>query len=250
MYSAASSLLMSAASTLSRSLYKVKTFTCDDEELTDELAAFRYRIYIEELRKPLAYADHKRKRLHVPFDDSAFHLIAKSLSGSIVGCVRLHMLETTQMQYLEPLKIDGRLADYPLPFGYISKLMVERSMRGQGCAVALMEAMVTLGHTAPHLGEIGVFHCHPKLVPLYSRMGFRCFGTVFRDAEVGLQQPMIIIGGDVEHFNAVRSPMRSISKRFALHPARLDDLYTRFDLWPGSIAVPLHFGNVHVAAEK
>jgi predicted GNAT family N-acyltransferase len=186
----------------------------------DELERFRYRIYIEELGKSLPTADRARRRLGDPDDASAFHFIARAGNGDIVGCVRLHMAPDLPEDCIGRLGIARFAAEHDRAFGYVSKLMVQRDLRGLGIAQDLMLHMVRFGHSAPFFGEIAFFHCHPRLVPTYERVGFRRFGRPFLDTHVGRQVPMHIVGGDVEHFERCRSSLASTAREFRIDEKR------------------------------
>lgn len=192
-----------------------------DEVDTTELERFRYAIYIEELGKPLASADHKTRRLPDPADPSAFHFTFHGHSGEIVGCVRLHLHPRLPQGVVQQLGLADFERQHDRPFGYVSKLMVAKGFRGGAVSVALMKAMVEFGHGAPNHGEVAFFHCHPKLVRLYEKFGFRRFGAAFEDAQSGSTQvPMFIMGGDTAHFRACASPMALTAERFNIPPAR------------------------------
>lgn len=182
----------------------------------EAIERFRYGIYVQEMGKRLPYAQHDQLRLPDPYDDTAHHLFALDRRGNLVGCVRLHMAPTLPGEFLDAMKLGAFAKAYDRPFGYVSKLMVRRSSRGLGVALGLMKAMVRLGHTDPFRGEVAFFHCRQRLVSLYERMGLRTFGEPFDDPYVGLQVPMFILGGDVEHFTLCRSPLLSVARRFPL----------------------------------
>ena len=191
----------------------------------DELERFRYRIYIEELGKSLPGADHARHRLGDADDASAFHFIAHSDGGDVVGCVRLHMAPDIPANCIAQLGLARFAAAHDRAFGYVSKLMIQRDLRGLGIAQELMRHMVRFGHSAPFFGETAFFHCHPRLVPTYERVGFRRFGRIFRDPHVGRQVPMHIVGGDVAHFERCRSSLLRTAREFRIDDVRKARLF-------------------------
>ena len=57
----------------------------------DDLCAFRYRIYVEEMHRKQRYADHLRKRIEDPLDRTGRQIVACH-EDRIVGCVRINFL--------------------------------------------------------------------------------------------------------------------------------------------------------------
>jgi predicted GNAT family N-acyltransferase len=190
------------------------------------LERFRYRIYVEELGKPLPTADHANKRLPDPDDATGHHFMAFA-DERMVGCVRLHMAPQVPDYCLAMLGLQRFAALCDRSFGYVSKLMIARDRRGAGIGYELMRRMIAFGHSAPYFGEIAFFHTNPRLVPLYERIGFRRFGKTFSAPFVGRQVPMQIIGGDVGHFQRCASPLLATAKRYPIDSERLRGLLSR-----------------------
>lgn len=199
------------------------------------LEQFRYEIYIAELQKSLPGADHFRRRLPDEHDATAYHFLAASKRNSIDGCVRLHMTPHVPEQSQRALALDKYLDGYSYPVGYVSKLMVRRSLRGGTTARQLMEAMVEFSRNEYENAEICFFHCNPKLVRLYAYYGFRQFGEAFHDPAVGAQVPMYFMPGDVEHFKSIGSPLYPTAKRRPI-PQDLKAYLTSLLHSPGGIA--------------
>ena len=42
---------------------------CNSPEELEAIARFRYQVFVEELQKPVAYADHNKREIHDPIDD-------------------------------------------------------------------------------------------------------------------------------------------------------------------------------------
>ena len=63
-------------------------------ETSDELEAvyhFRYLIYVEEMQRKQAYADHVRRRIVDPLDDGAVNLVAWSGSEVVGTCASISL---------------------------------------------------------------------------------------------------------------------------------------------------------------
>jgi predicted GNAT family N-acyltransferase len=181
-------------------------------ELRPALERFRYDVYIVELKKALPQADHLSCRLPDVDDDSAYHFVATTKQDEVLGCVRLHISPEVPESARRNLRLDFFLAGYDEPYGYVSKLMVQRTLRGKSVALQMMEAMVEFSRTGFMNAEVCFFHCSPRLVGLYESYGFRRFGLPFADPHVGLQVAMYFIPGDVEYFERIGSPLLRVAR--------------------------------------
>jgi len=56
--------------------------------------------------------------------------------------------------------------------------------------------------------------CHPKLLPLYSRLGFRIYKPGFKHPKYTYVIPMVMVFGDLEYFERVNSPLLPIMQRY------------------------------------
>jgi predicted GNAT family N-acyltransferase len=193
-----------------------------------EIERFRYSIYIAEQHKPLPAADHLTRRLPDEDDRTAFHFCIRNGSDQLVAYARLHCMESIPALAVARLDLGGLLRQSPETIGFISKLMVAKSLRGRTNAVRLIMSMIQYSCERFTHGEGAAFHCSPALVPLYTRMGFRVYGTPFIDPHVGLQIPMVVTFRDVEHFEKCGSPIASVLRTLAPHdgqPARFRDYF-------------------------
>lgn len=182
-------------------------------EMLPSLERFRYEVYIAELKKSLPQADHLNCRLPDEDDLGAHHFIATTKQFEVDGCIRLHVSPAVPDAVKQALRLDNLLAGYRSPYGYVSKLMVRRTLRGGFVVLKLLEAMEQFSHNHFADGELGFFHCHPKLTRLYERYGFRKFGTMFNDPNVGQQVPMYFMIRDAEYFKEIGSPLYWIAKK-------------------------------------
>jgi predicted GNAT family N-acyltransferase len=194
----------------------------------EKVYRLRYRIYIEELKKNLPWADHAQKRLPDPHDSGAVHFAVSRLGGQPVGCVRLHLGTSIPKDLLQAMRIDSLVERDGHRCGYVSKLMVNRSLRGKGASLLMMMRMIE--HGAAVGGQYALFHCNPKLCRLYERYGFRRFGKPFEMADVGTQVCMVNLFGDADHFAWVQSPLADFVRRFRLPEDRLQALRESFSL--------------------
>jgi predicted GNAT family N-acyltransferase len=199
---------------------EVRDGDCDLEDIE----RFRYSIYIAEQHKPLPAADHLTRRLPDEDDRTALHFCIRNASGQLVAYARLHCMENIPALAVARLDLGALLRESPETIGFISKLMVDKSMRGRTNAVRLIMSMIQYSCERFKHGEGAAFHCSSELVPLYTRMGFRVYGKPFIDPHVGLQTPMVVIFRDVEHFEKCGSPIASVLRPLA----RRDEQLARF----------------------
>lgn len=206
-------------------------FSCAEAttaEALGEIRRFRYRIYVEELGKPLDTADHCRKELVDPLDDGAIHFACRDAAGELVGTVRLHLGPASlfPQPIAERLGIEGFLAGHGKPVGLISKLMITPGLRGRGVVLRLLSHLYSKGRDQ---GAVICFgHCHPRWVPMYEKLGVRQFGHLFEDPAAGTQVPMVYILEDEAHYRQCRSPLLPECLKYPNDPARVRELCDRF----------------------
>ena len=187
----------------------------------EEIERFRYSIYVAEQHKPLPAADHQARRLPDEDDAAAFHFCVRNNERRLVGYARMHYAESIPGSAISRLGLGHLVDGSPKVLGFISKLMVDRSLRGRTNAVRLIMSMIQYGCDRFTQAEGAVFHCSSELVPLYTRMGFRPFGTPFLDPYVGLQTPMVAIFRDLAHFEQCGSPIAGIVESLPPHDEQL-----------------------------
>jgi predicted GNAT family N-acyltransferase len=176
----------------------------------EEIERFRYSIYVAEQHKPLPAADHRSKRLPDPDDHSAFHFCIRNSAKELVGYARMHYAEAIPSAEISQLGLADLIQHSPKSLGFLSKVMVDQSLRGRTKAIRLIMTVIQYGCERFGEAEGAVGHCSSELVPLYTRMGFRPFGASFIDPYVGHQTPMVAIFRDIAHFEECHSPIASI----------------------------------------
>ncbi len=187
----------------------------------EEIERFRYSIYVAEQHKPLPAADHRSSRLPDEDDAGALHFCVRNRERKLVAYARMHYAEAIPASAIARMGLGDLVAGSPRVLGFISKLMVDRSLRGRTNAVRLIMSMIQYGCDRFTQAEGAVFHCSSELVPLYTRMGFRPFGTPFLDPYVGMQTPMVAIFRDLTHFEQCGSPITAIAAALPAHDQQL-----------------------------
>jgi predicted GNAT family N-acyltransferase len=171
----------------------------------EKIYEFRYRIYIEEMGKPYAHADHERKILTDELDDGAMLLYA-TRNREVIGTVRINWgISHYALDFFRQMFDLEKFSAFPSPtLSFCSRLMVERSARSSSLAARLSTAAFVAGRERGI--QFNFIHCVPQLAPLFQRMGFRHYKDSFHDPEVGTQIPLVLLLDDLDHLKRVRSP--------------------------------------------
>jgi len=161
----------------------------------------RYRIYIEEMHKPLPWADHASQRLPDAFDEGAAHFYTAH-ENEPTSSARVHV-GNVPATVSHKLELEDWCAAYGAPWGYASMLMVSRDRRQGLLVIRLMHRIYTFARDRSC--SVAFCHCNPGLVPLYEKIGFRCFGKPLHFEHVGAQIPMVLFLEDRAYFERIGS---------------------------------------------
>jgi len=175
----------------------------------EEVFRFRYRVYVDELRKPLPSADHQRRMVTDALDDTSRVLAAvDEASGSIVGTVRTrfgceHPFDGALVERLSlgPM-IDALGMDR---LTHSSAFMVDPAYRGLTIASQLVMAMVQDG--LKRGATVDTCISELALVRPYYQLGYRPYAAPYRPFEgAGLRMPLVWIVSDRDYLLSVGSP--------------------------------------------
>lgn len=185
-----------------------------DEELTP-LLKLRYRIFVEQQRKPLPGVDLARGIVCDRFDSAATHFYVNDEIGGIVACGRATLGEWPE--WCDPAFSVPALATFQRSqLYYISKVMMNPDLRSPSAISKIFVAMYRNGRSAG--APFGIANCNPKLVPLYVRFGWRQFGPTFQDPYAGEQVPILIVAHDAEYLRKTNRQLFEASQEFANDP--------------------------------
>jgi predicted GNAT family N-acyltransferase len=121
----------------------------------------------------------------------AIHITAR-VEGRLTGAVRLN--ENSVSAGLEGVL---QTASLPKPFIYCSRLYVLEEFRGKGVMQELSSACFEQFYERS--SAVAICHCYKHLFKLYSRMGFRSYGTPFELPSLehlGTQTPLVCVMGE------------------------------------------------------
>ncbi len=166
---------------------------------------FRYEVYVEEMGRPQAYADHHLRRIEEPLDRAATIVAAFAQEG-VVGTVRLNLANYSELGYYEDLygmaDVVGR--HHPRATSITTKFMVARSHRkstlSARLAVAIYREAVAAGV------EYDFIDCNPHLEEYFERLGYRRYRERVRHHEYGEVMPMVLELRNLAHLERVGSP--------------------------------------------
>lgn len=180
----------------------------------DEVHAFWYRIYVQEMKRLLddPLTDHQQKRVFDPLADFGNLFIARNEDGQVVGTV------------LSTCAGKGRLGKYEQLYGLTefdqakrsklsitTKLMVDPKLRRTRLALLMArrgyELLLEQGMDQDYID------CNDHLVPFFEKLGYLPHLGRIEHPAYGSVNSMVINLRDAEHLKAVGSPfLRALPK--------------------------------------
>lgn len=182
-----------------------------DEE-RNKIYAFRYRVYISEMAKPMPEADHVNGLLYDAFDNDAIHLYIER-DSQIVGALRLiwgrngwppaysSWYDLPRFSHISPDKIS-----------FTGRLMVAKGHRNSALGGILAREIYTIGRDLGLLFDF--IHTTPDLLAFFERLGHRRYKENFIDANLGCRIPMVLALHDLRHLERCHSPFLSVAERY------------------------------------
>ncbi|MBD3887547.1 cyclic nucleotide-binding domain-containing protein [Phormidium tenue FACHB-886] len=192
-------------------MLKVQVATTPEEK--QEIYQFRYKVYIEEMKKSLRYANHIEKTLKDKLDETAILLYIK-FEDEIVATVRKNLLSSSSLSenISQAFAVHRFTAAFPTEtISFSSRLMVAPQWRNS--AVLGMIVMEFYRDARARNLQFDFSHAAPWLVPFYENLGYRRYVDNFFDEDAGLQIPMVLLMEDVEHLRAVHSPFYRVARK-------------------------------------
>lgn len=187
----------------------VKLAETDEEKMA--IYRLRYDIYINELERSQAHADHENKIIREPWDEYAYLLYATD-DDQIIGTVRLNLKKDGPLEYEECYDLDKFAPFYPDQVSMTTKLLVKDKYRN---SIAASLLVMTAYEMYRKWGLVFNFiDTRPHLVRLYQQLGFRFYKENINHPEFGNAIPMVIILNDFEYLKQVRSPFQRIAKKY------------------------------------
>ena len=196
-------------------MFEVRIATTDEE--LSKLFAFRYRIFVQELGKPIRHADHANCLLTDKFDPLATQLYVRD-GEKIAGALRIingRSHACPQMGHNFALSRFSPFRDEH--FSFTSRLFILPEYRGTRAFITLVKAFYDL--VRKHGSILDFIVCGPKLIGLYEQLGYRRYKEHGDDPDMGLIIPMLLILDDLPHMQRVKSPFYRMAKKWPSEPA-------------------------------
>ncbi len=193
----------------------------------EEIYRLRYQVYIEEMDGGRRHTEvnPSERRMRDELDDHAVQFYLRQ-KGAIVGCVRLNLRRDGPWECEDRFELEKFAPAYPFHVAIASRFAVYSGARGSSIMMQLACAM------ADFLGQqeqrFCFLDCHPKLLPLYSRLGFRMYRPGFKHPKYSYVIPMVLALGDLEHLERVNSPLLSILRKYPRTTECRDLLFRNF----------------------
>ena len=143
-----------------------------DEAGLEQIFAFRYRVYVEEMHRQQKDADHARKRISDQLDSDAINIAAFD-GDDVVGVVRINFASRSNKlgQYESFYRMHGVGNDHPTYTATVTRLMIAPHLRRSTLAVRLCIECYTIGL------EEGIkwcfIDCNAHLREFFSGLGFQ-----------------------------------------------------------------------------
>jgi hypothetical protein len=175
-----------------------------------ELGLFRYRIYVEQVGKDAAHADHANRTLLEPLDATSVNLIARNADGIMVGAVRISRAS-------DGWRLPEQCHQDPWPWvpphriACVSRLMVDREIAPRLATPALFADCFRWGLT--NSVRLCAVFCGPALRSLFESYGCQQFDETYPDRFVGAQVPMLCCLHDRTHLSAIGSPFANLGNQ-------------------------------------
>jgi predicted GNAT family N-acyltransferase len=178
----------------------------DEEKLA--VYRFRYDVYVEEMGRYGDAADHERRVLTEPEDETA-HIFYAAPEGNVVATARMSWGGDGPFsaRQIESYQLQPFLAEVALEAIAVGERgMVAPELRGSDTFRQLNR------ETRRFLGEkrvqLGFGACEPHLLSLYLGQGFRTYAEKnINSADSGYLVPLVMVAEDVEYLRRIGSPI-------------------------------------------
>ena len=191
-------------------------FASSDED-RERIFRFRYDVYVTEMGKSPAEADHQKKIIRDELDEDA-HLLYAEDEGHIIGTVRLNY--RTKKKFPDAWEQIYAIEKFAPSFGdhisMTSRMMVAKDYRGSSVPAALVGAVYSTGREMG--SKFDFCNCAPSLLEFYEQIGFRRFTDGFMDEDNGYHVPLVMLVRDTQHLRHVRSPLYRVARNFEHEP--------------------------------
>lgn len=170
----------------------------------EAIGRLRYDVYVEELGRNRAHANHAAHTLHEAIDEESVLIGAFTEDGAAIGTIRLTPSTAHGLNSRDIYGWEAREVSHPTGVCLASKLIVAAAHRGTHLGIDVIRCAT---NEALRRGWRYCFlETYDNLVALYQRLGF----AIRNQSEHPVYGNVTIMEWDlldIEHMRAVRSPM-------------------------------------------
>ena len=169
----------------------------------EDIFRFRYKVYVEDLKKEVPGADHAGKLVRDEEDEPGLLLYISDEAGNVVGTLRLNRLSKGVSGDLGDLYGLEQFSAVPAAqIAVASRFIVSAEAPAAGSALS----QHALGWALEHAIKLVFSYCSPHLVGPYEQLGFRRYKDNFNDP-MGYRVPMLLVLFDKDHLRRIGSPL-------------------------------------------
>jgi hypothetical protein len=173
----------------------------------------RYQVYIEEMNGADRHleADGQTRQLRDEWDERAHHFYVLQ-DGVMAACARVILRRDGPMECEHEFELEKFAPAFPNHVCMTSRLALHPTIRGSHILKQLTCAIYQFW--CEQDVQFSFLDCHTRLLPLYSRLGFRTYRSGFNHSKYTYVIPMVLVVPDVEYLEEVKSPFAPIGRRF------------------------------------
>lgn len=204
------------------------------------LYRLRHEIFFRELGALLSEDEIRRGYITDPLDEIGYNYglyDSRSILGSIrvVDLARIPESESILKRF-SPERIVTEFGRESICL--VGRLALTPSCRS-GTALARLCLKAYEDGRKRNL-KVAISDCSPYLLPLYTRLGYRCYGDVINDPLYGPKLPILLLLEDAAYFSAIRSPFAKIAAKLPVTTSATDWFNKAFPAERVKAGDPIH----------
>lgn len=175
----------------------------DDDERR-AVYALRFAVYVEEMGRRQAHANHALRLVEEPEDENARLLVARTDDGEVVGTARVHLKSEIPSSLESLYQLHHFIPFHPTQTSTTTKLMVAPAYRRTPLALRLAQACYDLGMAEGV--SFNFIDCNAPVRSFFLRLGFRQLFEDFVHPDYGTVSPLVLALHDVAYMRRIGSP--------------------------------------------
>jgi CRP-like cAMP-binding protein len=185
----------------------------ETEAEKQEIYRLRYQLYIEEMNGGSRHteANAAARQLRDESDQDAIQFYGRQ-DGELMICARTNIRGVHPLECEDQLEMRNFGSAFPNQVTLSSRLALHPKLQGSFVLKRVLCRMYQFWRE--HEIRFDFIDCHPRLLPLYSRLGWRLYKPGFKHPKYTYVIPMVLVLDDLEHLEQVRSPFTSIARNF------------------------------------